>query len=79
MVKIDDLESRIRALDAAAISRLRSPLSGNELMARTGRAPGPWIRRAKAALEEALVDGVIPPDRDAAWHFLEEHPELLRD
>ena len=79
VIKIDHLESRIRALDAAAISRLRSPLTGDELMAGTGRTAGPWIRRAKAALEEALVDGVIPPDRDAAWRFLEEHPELLRD
>jgi poly(A) polymerase len=79
VVKIDHLESRIRALDAAAISRLSSPLSGDDLMARTGRAPGPWIRRTKAALEEALVDGIIPPDRDAAWRFLEEHPDLLRD
>jgi poly(A) polymerase len=77
--KIDHLESRIRELDAAAISRLSSPLTGEDLMARTGRAPGPWIRRAKAALEDALVDGVIPPAKEAAWRFLEEHPELLRE
>jgi hypothetical protein len=46
-------------------------------MARTGRPPGPWIKRAKLALEEAIVDGVLKPDAESAWQYLEEHPELL--
>jgi poly(A) polymerase len=77
--KIDHLQERIRALDAAAIGAMRSPLSGEDLMTRTGRGPGPWIKRAKSALEEAIVDGVLAPDRDAAWRYLEAHPELTRD
>ena len=75
--KIDHLQQRIRALDAAAIGAIRSPLDGEELMARTGRAPGPWIKRTKAALEEAIVDGALTPDKDAAWRYLEAHPELI--
>jgi len=75
--KIDDLEARIRRLDADAIAAIRSPLSGEELMARTGRPPGPWIKRAKAALEDAIVDGALPADPQAAWRYLEAHPELL--
>ena len=75
--KIDHLQERIRALDAAAIGAIRSPLDGEELMARTGRAPGPWIKRTKAALEEAIVDGALTPDKDAAWRYLEAHPELI--
>ena len=75
--KIDDLEARIRRLDAEAIAAIRSPLSGNELMARTGRPAGPWIKRVKAALEDAIVDGVLQPDPQAAWKYLGEHPELL--
>jgi len=75
--KIDDLESRIRRLDAGAIAAIRSPLSGEDLMARTGRPPGPWIKRVKSALEDALVDGVLPSDGEAAWRYLQAHPELL--
>lgn len=75
--KIDDLEARIRRLDAEAIAAIRSPLSGEELMARTGRPAGPWIKRVKSALEDAIVDGVLQPDPQAAWKYLGEHPELL--
>jgi len=77
--KIDDLEARIRRLDTAAINAIRSPLTGDELMARTGRPPGPWIKRVKAALEDAMVDGLLAPDPEAAWRFVEDHPELLRE
>ena len=75
--KIDDLEARIRRLDADAIAAIRSPLTGEELMARTGRPAGPWIKRVKSALEDAIIDGTLPPDAESAWRFLEAHPELL--
>jgi poly(A) polymerase len=75
--KVDDLEARIRRLDAEAIAAIRSPLTGDELMARTGRPAGPWIKRAKAALEDAIIDGALQPDPEAAWQYLEAHPELL--
>jgi putative nucleotidyltransferase with HDIG domain len=76
--KIDDLEARIMRLDADAIAAIRSPLSGEDLMARTGRPAGPWIKRVKSALEDAIVDGMLQPDAQAAWRYLEAHPELLR-
>jgi putative nucleotidyltransferase with HDIG domain len=75
--KIDDLEARIRRLDAGAIAAIRSPLTGEELMKRFGRPPGPWIKRVKSALEEAIVDGALTSDGQAAWDYLEAHPELL--
>jgi poly(A) polymerase len=75
--KIDDLEARIRRLDADAIAAIRSPLTGEELMARTGRPAGPWIKRVKSALEDAIVDGTLAADPQAAWRYLEAHPELL--
>jgi poly(A) polymerase len=75
--KIDDLEARIHRLDAEAIAAIRSPLTGDELMARTGKPAGPWIKRVKSALEDAIVDGVLQPDREAAWRYLGAHPELL--
>jgi len=75
--KIDHLQERIRRLDAAQITAITSPLTGDELMARYRRPAGPWIKRVKTALEDAIVDGVLAADRDAAWRYLEEHPELL--
>jgi len=75
--KIDDLEACIRRLDADAIAAIRSPLTGEDLMARTGRPAGPWIKRAKSALEDAIVDGTLQADPQAAWRYLEAHPELL--
>jgi poly(A) polymerase len=77
--KIDDLEARIRRLDAEAIAAIQSPLTGDELMARLQRPAGPWIKRAKSALEDAIIDGVLPADPEAAWRYLEAHPELLQE
>ena len=76
--KIDHLEARVRRLDAEAIKAIHSPLSGDALMARTGRPAGAWIKRAKLALEEAILDGILEPDSEAAWHYLERHPDLLQ-
>ena len=78
VTKIDHLEARIRRLDAGAINAIRSPLSGDDLMARTGRPAGPWIKRAKAALEDAILDGTLESDAVSAWRYLESHPELSR-
>jgi poly(A) polymerase len=77
--KMDDLEARIRRLDADAIAAIRSPLSGEELMARTGRPAGPWIKRVKSALEDGIIEGTLEPNAEAAWRYLDEHPELLRE
>jgi hypothetical protein len=48
-------------------------------MARYRRPPGPWIKRVKTALEDAIIDGVLPADKEAAWRYLEEHPDLLEE
>ena len=77
--KIDDLEARIRRLDADAIAAIRSPLTGEDLMARAGRPAGPWIKRVKSTLEDAIIDGTLQADPEAAWRYLEAHPELLSE
>ena len=74
--KLEDLEQRIARLDAQAINAIRSPLTGDQLMARTKKPAGPWVGRAKLALEEAILDGMAA-DADSAWRYLENHPELL--
>jgi len=78
---IDELEARMRRLEAEsgdARSAYASPLDGEELMALAGRGPGRWVGAAKRALEDAVIEGVVPPgDREAARHWLAEHPEIL--
>jgi poly(A) polymerase len=77
---IDELEERMRRLDAGgAVSHLRAPLDGDEIVRLAGgRAPGPWVGRVQRALEEAVLDGAIASDdADDARHWLERHPDLL--
>lgn len=76
---IDELEARMARLDASEeFSRLRDPLDGNELVAMAQRPPGPWVGDVKRRLEEAVLDGELPPgDSDAARAWLRAHPEVL--
>lgn len=78
---IDELAGRMEELDAGGeVSRMRRPLTGDDIMAIAGRGPGPWVGRALRALEEAIIDGDIPAnDPAAAREWLGRHPELLRD
>jgi poly(A) polymerase len=77
---IDHLEARMAALDAGgSVSRMRPPLDGHRIMELAGgRGPGPWLRRVQGAIEEAILDGVIPAaDADAAERWLAQHRHLL--
>jgi poly(A) polymerase len=68
--KFDELEERIRRNEEEEMTRLKSPLTGNDLMNRYHRQPGPWIREVKTALENAVIDGDLEPDdREGAWHI----------
>jgi poly(A) polymerase len=77
---IDELEQRMLRLDAGgAVSRMRVPLDGNEILRMAGgRPPGPWVGQVGRALEEAVLDGAIPPgDTEAARRWLDQHRDLL--
>lgn len=77
---IEDLDARMARLDAGGqVSRMRDPLSGEEVMRIASRPPGPWVGRVKRALQDAVLEGRIPPDNaTAARAWLEANPELLR-
>jgi poly(A) polymerase len=67
--KLDQLEQRARAL-ALPFEVIKSPLNGDELMARYQRPPGPWIRVVKDALTEQVLEGrLVPNDKEEAWHI----------
>lgn len=77
---IDELEQRMQRLDAGgAVSQMRPALDGNEIIRIAGdRKPGPWVGRVTRVLEEAVLEGEIPPgDADAARLWLERHRHLL--
>jgi poly(A) polymerase len=66
--KLDELERRLRELDSEQVQRMKSPLSGDDLMERYGRPPGPWIREVKERLLDEVLEGNLRPDDEAgAW------------
>jgi poly(A) polymerase len=70
--KFDNLERRLESLHAEPPELLDSPLTGDDLMARFGRPPGPWIREIKSALRDEVLDGhLAPEDREKAWKVAE--------
>jgi poly(A) polymerase len=74
--KLDDLGARLKAVMSERPSRLSLPVDGSDIMRTLGLPPGREVGRVKERLEELLLDGSVPPDRDAVLSYLKEHPEL---
>jgi poly(A) polymerase len=74
--KIAELGRRLEAVLAETPSRLRSPVTGEDIMKVQGLPPGPEVGRLKARLDELVQEGTIEPNRDAVLRYLEAHPEL---
>jgi poly(A) polymerase len=67
------LEAHVAAVEGSGVQRPRSPLSGDDLMARYGRPPGPWIRKVKTALEHEVMEGRLDSDdRTGAWRVADD-------
>ena len=54
------------------IRNMKLPVSGEEIMARYNLPPSPPVGRLKEAMKEAILDGRIPNDHDAAIALLDE-------
>jgi poly(A) polymerase len=74
--KLDELERRLRSVLQETPSRMQIPVSGRDVMAARGIRPGPEVGRIKARLEELVMDGTLPPEREALLEHLRAHPEL---
>ncbi len=59
--------------NADELRNWKNPVDGNEIMARLNIPPGPEIARLKDLVKEAIIEGRIPYDHDAAWAYLEQH------
>ncbi|GBD06649.1 Multifunctional CCA protein [bacterium HR21] len=69
-----------RILEVQEKDRLRafqSPVRGDEIMALCNLPPSPAVGYIKKALEEAILDGIVPNDYDAVKAYLLEHKEQL--
>lgn len=56
--------------DADSFRNWKNPIDGNEIMSQLGLPPGPEIARLKEIVKEAIMEGRIPYEHDAAWQFL---------
>ena len=62
--KLVELEERDR------IRNFQPPVSGNDIMETFGIGPCCEIGTIKDAIKDAILDGEIPNDRDAAWQMM---------
>ncbi|GAC1508328.1 MAG: CCA tRNA nucleotidyltransferase [Candidatus Dormibacteraceae bacterium] len=74
--KLDELQARIEAVLHERPSRLAPLLTGADVMRVRGIAAGPEVGRVKLRLQELVIDGEIPPTREAVLEYLAAHPEL---
>jgi hypothetical protein len=74
--KIDELEERLGSVLQETPSRMQIPVTGTDIMAVRGIRPGPEVGRLKARLEELVLDGSLPPERDALLQYLREQDSL---
>jgi hypothetical protein len=74
--KMDELERRLHAVLAETPSRMRIPVTGRDIMRIRGLPPGPQVGRIKAELEDLVLEGALPPDREALLGYVRTHPEL---
>ena len=73
--KIDELAARLRGAMESDPDRVRPRVSGEDVMRELGIGPGPEVGRAKARLEELVLEGSIDPSREALLTYLRDHKD----
>ncbi|MDD2757788.1 MAG: HD domain-containing protein [Patescibacteria group bacterium] len=75
------LKKRIdEVMEKDKLRAFQSPVRGEEIMAECGLKPGPTVGRIKEALEEAILDGIIPNEYEATKkYFLKIKDKYLKE
>ncbi|MFC1477053.1 CCA tRNA nucleotidyltransferase [candidate division KSB1 bacterium] len=67
----DNVEKRIMEVEELDTLRaFKCPVDGHEIMVTFGLRPSPLIGALKTRIEEAILDGFIPNDHDAAFDYM---------
>jgi poly(A) polymerase len=74
--KMDELQARLDAVLVERPSRLTPLITGEDIMRIRGIGPGPAVGRIKQKLEELVIDGEIPPDREAITKYLSGRSDM---
>jgi poly(A) polymerase len=53
-----------------AVRTFQPPIHGDEIIAAFGIPPGPVVGAIKASIKDAILDGIIPNEREAAWEYM---------
>ncbi|MDL2215268.1 HD domain-containing protein, partial [Dysgonomonas sp. OttesenSCG-928-M03] len=60
------------------VRNFQPPIDGQEIMDIFGLPPSEIVGRLKSSIKDAILDGIIPNDYDAAYNFLLEKAEKLK-
>jgi hypothetical protein len=71
LANFDEVARRMQEVEEKDRMRaFQSPVRGDEIMTLCGIPPGRDVGRLKTMIEEAILDGIIPNDHDAARDYL---------
>jgi putative nucleotidyltransferase with HDIG domain len=71
LINFNHLLKRMKEVEEKDRMRaFQSPVRGDEIIATCGIEPGPMVGKLKKIIEEAILDGKIPNEYNAAYEFL---------
>ncbi len=73
--RVEELMQDVRLRDE--MRAFQSPVRGDVIMQELNLKPGRAVGRIKSAIENAILDGEIPNDYDAAFQFMITHHETI--